>query len=69
MMDQRFGIPQDLHRGYGCLHPRAEARAGMGVANASHPAWSCTTLQFALEIGLHVEELEPQHLHVDGDRM
>jgi hypothetical protein len=26
-------------------------------------------LQFALEVGLHVQELEPKHLGVDGDRM
>jgi hypothetical protein len=26
-------------------------------------------LELALEIGLHLQELEPEHLRVDGDRM
>ena len=26
-------------------------------------------LEFALEVGLHLEELESEHLRVDGDRM
>ena len=50
--------------------PRRDA----GAAHSLHVEAALRTverevLELALEVGLHLQELEPEHLRLDGDRM
>jgi hypothetical protein len=50
--------------------PRLHTETGNPVnVEAALGAVENEVLKLALEIGLHLQELEPEHLRVDGDRM